>query len=392
MGKVFEEQRYTSHWRSEYLAALIQDTAVTAPVIQPGDGDQFDDFYVWDPCPVMDERGRVALFQGVELWLALSAPRTAVGPARHEQARLRLLLRKNTVWQDGGKLLPDGFAHGSREWAGVAYLSDAGDVCLYYTAAGEAGEKTVSFIQRIFAASAKLVVSSDLPAFHNWNDKGELIQADGDIYLPACELQGGPGLIRAFRDPFLFTDPQSGKHYMLFAASNGRAKTAKNAAIGLAVQGASGHWELQPALIDGDGVSHEMERPHMVYHEGKYYLFWSTNSWTFAADIHAPSGLYGMCADVFTGPYRPINGTSLVAANPASQPYQAYSWWVSGNLMSDNLSVASFVDMLDGAVVNKRDSSAQPTGTFEGAIAPEFHLHINGPDCRVVDDIGNKPG
>lgn len=369
-----------SYWRPQHLANLVLDESAIAPVIRPGDGFMLDGLLLWDPCPILNAQRHIARVQGGELWLALSAPVTAVGVTRHEQARLRLLTRCNGNWCDAGNLLPDGFSSGSREWAGMAYLNDEGELRLYYTATGEAGETSISFIQRIFVATARLEIESALPVFGQWQDQGEIIQADGEVYLPANELQGEAGVVRAFRDPFVFSDPKGGHLYMLFSASYGLARSARNGAIGVALKDAAGHWQLQPVLIDCDGVSNEMERPHIVYHGGLYYLFWSTNSWTFAADIDAPSGLYGMCAENFLGPYEPMNGSGLVAANPLTQPYQAYSWWVS-----DDLSVASFVDMPDGVADKKPGSPVQPEGHFEGAIAPEFHLQLKGLQSCIID-------
>jgi levansucrase len=37
-------------------------------------------------------------------------------------------------------------------------------------------------------------------------------------------------------------------------------------------------------------------------------------------------------ADDVLGPWRPLNGTGLVAANPEEAPFQTYSWWVDASL------------------------------------------------------------
>jgi levansucrase len=97
---------------------------------------------------------------------------------------------------------------------------------------------------------------------------------------------------------------------------------------------------LDVPLISADGVNNELERPHIVYHRRRYYCFWSTQQKVFAQDgPTGPNGLYGMVAERIDGPWRPINGSGLVLANPPAAPIQAYSW-----LVLDDLSVLSFVD------------------------------------------------
>lgn len=373
----------TSCWLPQHVAELQQTRAVTIPAVKPGDILPIDgDLFAWDPCPVEGSNGTAAKYRGQELWIALTAPYSALGPARHNQARLRLLMRTKTYWLDCGNLLPDGFSPGSREWAAVMKLSDSGQLTLFYTAAGERGEEKSTFRQRIFGATARLDAGEPAPRFTDWSNLGELVAADGDTYLVADDKEGAPGTIKAFRDPFIFTDTQTNNTFMLFSASSGRAKSSQNGLIGLAMQGADGIWSLQSPLLDGDGVTNEMERPHVVFHQGRYYLFWSTNGWLISADKPAPSGLYGMVSEHFLGPYRPINGSGLVVGNPVNSPYQAYSWWVS-----NDLSVAGFVDMLDGHIGTAEDSPSHPVGTFEGAIAPEFHLHLAGDTAQIVEQL-----
>jgi len=95
-----------------------------------------------------------------------------------------------------------------------------------------------------------------------------------------------------------------------------------------------------PPLITADDVNNEPERAHAVFHDGRYFVFWSTQRSTFAPELRgAPNGLYGMVADSLFGEYRPLNGTSPVIANPKGEPFQPYSWFVDVCLQ-----VCSFVD------------------------------------------------
>ena len=360
-------------------------THATAPGIEPTDlSPILDGRYYWDQCPVTDRRGDVVTHRDSEVWIALSARVTERAAARHESARLRLLTRSGRRWTDCGNLLPDGFCPGSREWAGVVLVDGTSDVTLYYTATGTAGEPAPTYTQRIFEASATLVTDEPEPRLTDWIDGGEPIRADGARYLVADETRGAPGSIRAFRDPFYFRDAEDANEYLLFCASDARARTAKNAAIGIAAADPStGRWVLQDPVVLADGVTNEMERPHVVRHLGGYYLFWSTHGWTFAEDIGAPTGLYGMVSESLRGPYRPLNDTGLVVANPADRPYQAYSW-----LVANDLGVSSFVDMLDGRMGDQPDGPRHPVGTFEGTLAPPFRLRLRGASAWIAAEHG----
>jgi levansucrase len=178
--------------------------------------------------------------------------------------------------------------------------------------------------------------------------------------LPADAHDGAPGEIKAFRDPAYFRDPADGSEWLAFTASLAGSQSRFNGAFGLARKGASG-WVLTPPCLHAEGVNNELERAHLVFHGKHYYAFWSTQSATFAPGLrHAPGGLYGMVADSMAGPWRPLNGSGLVLANPADRPLQTYSWFVDADLRA-----CSFVDLL-------------PDGSFGGVPAPLMQLELDG--------------
>lgn len=336
--------------------------------------------YFWDHSPVFDSRGNVFRSGDSELWTGLSAPVSEDPVSRHDHARLRLVKRRMGQWIDCGNILPDQFSHGSRDWAGVMCVDNTNAVSLYYTATGTFGEKTPTYRQRIFEATAVSDGDSTELETLNWRDRGEPIRADGNLYEIADQAGGAPGAIKSFRDPFYFIDPETDHEYLLFAASDGLASTAKNGAVGIARKSAgTGQWVLQKPLVTADGVSNEMERPNLVYHKGGYYLFWSVHAWTFADGIQAPTGLYGMYAKQVQGPYEPLNGNGLAAANPPEQPFQAYSW-----LVLNDLRVISFVDMLDGRLETHPGALHYPVGQFQGTEAPTFHIELNEAASRFA--------
>ena len=150
------------------------------------------------------------------------------------------------------------------------------------------------------------------------------------MYLPADEREGEPDHIRAFRDPAWFRDPADGRAYLLVAASVAWEEGFTGAVALAAADG--GGWSLRPPLVVADGINHELERPHIVVHRSRYYLFFATQRHNFHPPGSAPTGLYGFVAPSPTGPYEPLNGSGLAIGNPSSEPDQAYAWWVLPDL------------------------------------------------------------
>lgn len=123
-----------------------------------------------------------------------------------------------------------------------------------------------------------------------------------------------------------------------------------------------------PPLVDADGVNNELERPHVVVSEGRYYFFWSTQRKVFVNN-EGPNGLYGMVANSLSGSWSPLNKTGLVFANPVAAPCQAYSWLVSPDLV-----VSSFADLV-GLAAPARDAG-EARAAFRGTPAPELRLRL----------------
>jgi len=365
----------TSHWTPEAIAAIAGATLPeTSPIatsasLLPG-------VDLWDYWPVQELDGRIAQIGGGTLYFLLSAPATGDPEARHGVARLRMMSRMGDEWVDLGLAFPDGFAPGSRQWSGSAVVdADHAMLTLYFTAAGTHGETALGFEQRLFVTHAA-VTDAAPPTIGTWSTPVEIIAADGEIYLREMHGGGATGTIKAFRDPYFFRDPSDGVEHILFTASLAASVSAWNGAIGRARRAGDG-WTLLPPLITADGINNELERPHVIVHEGHYYCFWSTQAKVFAVDGPAgPTGLYGMVADALAGPWRPLNGTALVAANPTAFPHQAYSW-----LVQHDLTVISFVDLpgLAAAPIDAADARRR----FGGTPAPEFRLRLDG-DSAVL--------
>lgn len=331
---------------------------------------------LWDCWPLAHADGRTADIGGRQFWFFLSAPQFPDPVERHAHARIRLLSRGADGWRDHGNALPDGLNPGSREWAGSAVLEDDGrSVTLYYTVAGRRGEADLTFEQRLFAVRGRLGAEGP----EGWDEPAEVLVADGLCYgLANDRVERAPGTLKAFRDPFFFRDPQTGRDHLVFTASAGWSADSHNGMVGLATRYPAG-WALDNPLVEAIGVNNELERAQAHFRDGHYYLFWSTQSHTFAPGApRGPNGIYGMVAPSMRGPWRPVNGSGLVAANPAQEAAQSYSWVVTGE---DE--VWSFVDYWGMEGRSIADCPELVRSHFGGTAAPVFTLRFAG-DCVTI--------
>ncbi len=363
-----------SAWRPQGLDAV--PLAAALALIGPGDAVPImPDLDLWDSWPLQHEDGRTVLHAGRQWWFFLSSERFPDPGQRHDAAQIRIASLGDDGWCDHGAALDPATSPGAREWAGSAVLHDDGQrVELFFTAAGRRGQAP-SFEQRLFVAQGQLLAGG--PVFAG--EPQELFPADGQRYMVAAENSGKPGFIKAFRDPAWFRDPATGAAHILFTGSAGWDDHDFNGLIGIATwQGSA--WVLGDPLIEAVGVNNEMERPHIVARDGRYYLFWSTQRRTFAPDWNAgPNGLYAAVADTLEGPWEPVNGTGLVACNPTAEPSQGYSWWVTGEG-----AVWSFVDHWG---MQGRSFDSHPEllrSQFGGTPAPVFALNFDGSSVTIA--------
>lgn len=351
----------TSAWTADHLSALAIRGETLIPLVSAPDPSRLDPARLyWDMWPVQDRDGHRALLAGRAMWMALTAPDRGDPNLRHFEAKIHWIERVAGSWVDCGPVMPDRTVAYEREWAGSALLDD-GVVTLFFTAAGTSAQAG-GYQQELWSASAPL---GDDGWPQDWSQPAPLVTGYGPCYMPADAHEGEAGKIKAFRDPAYFRDPADGAEYLAFTASLAGSASAFNGAFGLARKGPSG-WALIPPAIHAEGVNNELERAHLVFHANHYYAFWSTQTVTFAEDLRsAPGGLYGMVADTMAGPWRPLNGSGLVLANPDTLPQQTYSWFVDAGL-----TVCSFVDVL-------------ADGGFGGVPAPLLQLELDGAATRV---------
>lgn len=364
-----------SRWQPQGFAADLPEIPLVGPQdivpLVPG-------LDLWDSWPLAHEDGRTVEHGGRSWWFFLSAPILPDPALRHDIARIRLLSHGADGWRDHGNALPDGLNPGTREWAGSAVLMDDGrTVTLFYTVAGRR-DGPFSFEQRLFAVPGTL--GAEGPG--EWQSPVEIVQADGVRYVADRQeiANPEPGSIKGFRDPAWFRDPATGKVHVFFTASAAWDDNRHNGVIGMATRSADG-WTLGDPVIEAIGVNNELERPCVLVRDGRYYLFWSTQRHTFdPAAGPGPNGIYGAVADSIAGPWRPLNGRGLVAANPATEQTQTYSWWVTGEG-----TVWSFIDYWGMAGRKLADHPELVRSQFGGTAAPVFRLHFAGDRVTIAD-------
>ncbi len=370
----------TTPWQRDHLQHLSLHAHAETPVFKAAECQRlFPELYLWDFWPVLSSTGGIACIDGAELWMALSADSKLHPDLRHDVARIRLITVKKGEWTDCGNLFPDNVTPGSREWAGCATcFPESNRLEVWYTASGLRDETSPSFVQRIFRAAATIVASVTAVRVEGWSEHHELVKPGRQYQSTLEQLNGEAGYIKAFRDPFRFTDPADGKNYVLFTASQIDSETEFDGVIGAAVEQESGSFELLEPLITADGVNNELERPHVVIHDDKYYLFFSMQARTFHPDISGgPTGLYGFVADSMDGDWQPLNGSGLVFSNPEAEPFQAYSWFVMQDLRA-----VGFVDFpnLSGVL----PENVEGREYFTGTISPMMQLELAGAQAQIT--------
>ncbi|OYR43128.1 glycoside hydrolase 68 family protein [Halorubrum sp. Ib24] len=388
-----------SRWTRDQAAGIERRRGNVAPAAGDPTVDPFPDLHVWDTWLLRDRRGEIADVDGWRLAFSLTATADLLPGTRHDVAAIRCFYSADGErWRDAGPVF-DGGALGQRQWAGSA-LYDDGDVYLYYTAAGRDDADELTYTQRIAVAHGGAVAATDdgVELAGPWTHE-TLLEPDGEWYETEAQSRG---MTYTFRDPWFFEDPATGETHLLFEANvpaperegddaETTERRAFNGCVGVAVSpsGDPLSWELRPPLVDAVEVNQELERPHVVVADGRYYLFVCSHVHTFAPGVTGPDGLYGFVADAFEGPYRPLNGTGLVATNPPEAPYQAYSWMAFPH--AEEVLVQSFLnyhdfggDSLD-AIAELPE--AEQRDRFGGTLAPTLRLAVDGDRTRLLGTL-----
>jgi len=382
-------------WTREQAAGVRRSPDNVTPVIEPPEVDPASEVHVWDTWLLRDRYGRLATVDGWRVLFSLTAPAGMLPGKRHDVAEIRYFYSADgREWHNGGVVFREG-ALGQRQWAGSALYRD-GDIYLFYTAAGDENAAELTYSQRIVAGHGGRIEASP----HGVTIEGPwrhevLLEPDGEWYETEEQSRG---MIYTFRDPWFFTDPATGETTLLFegnvpvpegsdACGGDPSQQEFNGCVGIATSpsGDPLEWELQPPLVDSVCVNQELERPHIVVRDGRYYLFVSSHMHTFAPGLTGYDALYGFVADSLRGDYRPLNGSGLVVTNPANAPFQAYSWMAFPH--REEVLVQSFFNYYDfagGSLDEIADLPAfEQRRRFGGTLGPTVRLGVEGDRTRV---------
>jgi levansucrase len=418
------EDIFSAAWTPNHVRRISLRDENVAPVIDQPDAQTIEGYHVWDSWPLRNRDGSLASIDGYRVLISLAVEDDILPGQRHDIARQRYLYsRDGRTWEDGGLLFPEGTAFGSRQWAGSAlYDEEDGELYMYYTAAGERDADELQYNQRMAVASGANI-ETDGEGLRFVGDWEHRIIAEPDGILYQNEEQS-EGYLQAFRDPWYFRDPRDGLDYILFTGNTPGIDTERprgvlcdvagedvgtgdysygqaaggerdvqynyNGAVGLlrAVDGDLTEWEMLAPLLHADCANQELERPHIVIRDGRYYLFFSTHQFTFAPTLWGPETLVAFVGESLRSNYRPVNDDAIVVANPEEAPYQAYSWDVL-----DSGIVTSFVnytDVPEGLTLDDIGEADEATQfrTFGGMLAPSLQLEFDGDRVTIAEELG----
>lgn len=353
---------------------------------------------IWDPWILKDgDVYRLFYLQGLEgqtPWWAVSKICGAISTDDMQH------------WQDLGTILEPNPANdweSGRIFAGCTYKED-GVYYLFYSAGG----KELHQNEAIGLATSvdglhysRGDVRSDLhrgPCLRGGSgDHSYLLKPDEDD--PWYGRSSWTGHFH-WRDPYIFKDPQTGNYYMFICASS-KTPGKFQGCIGLAVADKiSGPYQLLPPAVAAadtakDWPYYHMERPQVIYQNGKYHLFFScfkmffNPSWLQKVSHQriTNSSLYWYVSDRVTGPYTPVNqdefivrgsdktgmyGTNFLQTSTTPVEFIAYGWYhrlhaleVSGvfrvawnpdplDYPGDNLSGRSSISISAGPAVSSK--------------------------------------
>ncbi len=391
-----------TNWPIDSLNGFTYNTSNTQPIVSPrSQSIRAGDWIVRDPFAIKNKDGSLAKIGGWYVMAGLATPRNdSIGTLRE----FSYIISKDGVnWIEGGTLVSTGTPGGlGDQLFSGDMMYDRAKNLLYIFYTPVQGSNPSEFVQspsgkqmrqEIAVATARPVANKQGLTFTNFQQFGIKLRPDGQWYTTP-EKANTETEVYAFRDPFYFRDPKSGRSYLIFAANWGSDQSVgvgstgdqkfpdagpqkvdttlprNDAVVGIAVatDNTLTNWKLLPPIFGGIGVNEQLELPHVIYQNNRYYLFTDTHDRTFIGDLKYkyPEGMYGFVADSLNGPWRPLNNTGLVIANPQQDSLQNYGW-KSIAIGKNRVEVVSFI--------NKGNS---------GTISPGLVLTLKGDTAKIT--------
>ncbi|MBB3038480.1 family 43 glycosylhydrolase [Hoyosella altamirensis] len=194
-------------------------------------------------------------------------------------------------------------------WTGSVMQAPGGKWHMYYTGVSRAES---GLVQRI-----GLATSDDLITWTRYGDV-PLLEADPRWYE---KYDGTTWFDEAWRDPWVFADPDGDGWHMLITARANEGEPEERGVIGHARSADLLNWEPQPPLSKPDGFG-QMEVPQVAVIDGQPLLIFCCNPPELAPRLRDPrpgGSIWAVAADSITGPFdigraRPFPHPSLYAA------------------------------------------------------------------------------
>ncbi|WP_049914671.1 glycoside hydrolase family 68 protein [Haloterrigena salina] len=387
-----------SEWTAEHASNIERTDATTAPVIDDGPEPISDDYWIWDTWPLRHRDGSIAKIDGWQIVFSLTASKDLVPGDRHNEATIRYFYSRNGhSWREGGTAFENPLGH--HQWAGSAMYDESEDqIYHFYTATSPEPE----FRQRLALAKGASFETGPRGVELTGTQAHTIIgAADGELYQ-TLEQSREQGIVYAFRDPWYFQHPETGEDLLVFEGNTPTGSDSPsdprsyngNVGVMRATNDSLTEWELLPPNLEAIEVNQQLERPHYVFNDGKWYLFVLSHEFTFAPGLQGPDALYGFVSDSLYGDYEPLNGSGLVVANPESAPFQAYSWLAMPH--GNDVLVESFENFRGLDDTSRGEISLDEVGhlppeeqkdLFGGTLAPSLKVQLQGNETRVVNEL-----
>lgn len=267
------------------------------------------DNWIWD--------SSVVEYDGVLYRYALSASKEWSRDERHDHAELRLATfsSDDDVWQDKGIVVQ---AEEDAAWPNlviwtsnaIVRLTEAGTPEFVLAITGRNSDD--GFIQRIGIAKSTKGVKFTEPKLVLGPDGPSVAERGYDV----TDLNPLKEVIMAWRDPYLFLDPNDGRWHLFFAAKPLHPNPAGPVGtVGHAVASDSTleEWELLEPLHLPQHY-HQLEVPSVIFRNGEYFLFVSTqNNPLMKTNFEKEAAFRGYRSDSITGKWKSIyEGSDLV--------------------------------------------------------------------------------
>lgn len=192
-------------------------------------------------------------------------------------------------------------------WSGSVIKKD-NQFYMFYT--GRSKDKNSKIFQKI-----GLATSDNLNHWQKYN-QNPILEAKKYYYINGQKNKLGN--VDAWRDPYVFFDPQTKKYYLTITAREKNDKTEYDGCVGLAQSDDLFSWKILPPIFS-PGIFDEIETTQVIYLNKYYYLFFSAHKKnykpSYAQKYGAYGGLHCYYSKNFFGGYKPINQTGIVLNN-----------------------------------------------------------------------------